>query len=184
MVGSKDNFQVISKILSRNKNIPRVVDPVFKSSSGAWLLKKEFIRGYISAIGGKASLLIPNLEEAQLISGNRIKNLEDFKAAAEKICSQTKIPCFIKGLSVRSKIMDLLFDGNKFYSFENEKIKKRVHGTGCFLSSSILAFLAEGHPLKKACLLASRFTHQARKEAIQLGNGQHIIPFPLEKKSK
>jgi hydroxymethylpyrimidine/phosphomethylpyrimidine kinase len=178
MVGSKNNIEIISKILSKNKNIPRVVDPVFKSSSGTWLLKKEFIRGYISAIGGKASLLTPNLEEAQLISGNRIKIFEDFIAAAEEIYSKTKIPCFIKGLGIRSKIMDVLYDGKKYYSFENERIKKRVHGTGCFLSSSILAFLAEGHPLKKACLLASRFTHQARKEAIQLGNGQHIIPFP------
>ena len=178
MVGSKDNIKVISKILSRNKNIPRVVDPVFKSSSGTWLLKKEFIRGYISAIGGKASLLTPNLEEAQLISGNQIKYPEDLKAAAEKIYSQTNIPCFIKGLEIRSTIMDLLFDGTKFYSFENEKIKKRVHGTGCFLSSSILGFLAEGHPLKKACLLACQFTHQARQEAIQLGNGRHIFPFP------
>jgi hydroxymethylpyrimidine/phosphomethylpyrimidine kinase len=183
MVGSKDNIQVISKILSRNKNIPRVVDPVFKSSSGTWLLKKEFIHGYISAIGGKASLLTPNLEEAQLISGNQIKNPQDLKAAAEKIYSQTKIACFIKGLGIRSKIMDLLFDGTKFYSFENEIIKKRVHGTGCFLSSSILGFLAEGHPLKKACLLASQFTHQAMHKAIQLGSGQHIIPFPHEKKS-
>ncbi len=178
MVGSEDNIKVISKILSRNKNIPRVVDPVFKSSSGAWLLKKEFIRGYISAITGKASLLTPNLEEAQLISGSQIKNLEDLKAAAENIYSQTKTACFIKGLGIRSKIVDLLFYGTKFYSFENEKIKKRVHGTGCYLSSSILGFLAEGYPLKKACFLASHFTHQAMDRAIQLGNGQRIFPFP------
>lgn len=184
MVGCKDNIQVISKILSKNRNIPRVVDPVFKSSSGAWLLKKNFIQGYISALGGKASLLTPNLEEAYLISGNQIKNLEDLKAAAEKIYSQTKIPCFIKGLDIKSKITDLLYDGTKFYSFENEKIKKRIHGTGCFLSSSILGFLAKGHPLKKACLLASQFTHQAMLKAIRLGNGQHVIPFPLEKSLK
>ena len=179
MVGSKDNIKVISKILSRNKNIPRVVDPVFKSSSGAWLLNKGFMRDYISAIAGKASLLTPNLEEAQLISGNQIKNPEDLKAAAEKIYFQTKIPCFIKGLGIRSTIMDLLFDGTKFYAFENEKMKKRVHGTGCFLSSSILGFLAKGQPLKKACLLASNFIHQAMQKAIRVGNGQRIFPFPF-----
>ncbi|NIM89651.1 MAG: bifunctional hydroxymethylpyrimidine kinase/phosphomethylpyrimidine kinase [Candidatus Aminicenantes bacterium] len=184
MIGSKDNIRVVSQILSRNKNMPRVVDPVFKSSEGAWLLKREFIPGYISAIGGKASLLTPNLEEAQLISGNQIKNPEDLKAAAEKIYFQTKIPCLIKGLGIRSTIMDLLYDGTKFYSFENEKIKKRVHGTGCFLSSSILGFLAEGHSLGKACLLASRFTHRARQEAIKPGMGRYIIPFPRERKSK
>ncbi len=179
MVGSKDNIRVISKILSRNKNVPRVVDPVFRSSSGAWLLKKEFIPSYISAIGGKASLLTPNLEEAQLISGNQIKNPVDLNAAAEKIYSLASIPCFIKGLGIRSTIMDFLFDGTKFYSFENEKIKKKVHGTGCFLSSSILGFLAEGHSLRKACLLASNFAHQAMHKAIRLGSGRHIIPFPL-----
>jgi hydroxymethylpyrimidine kinase/phosphomethylpyrimidine kinase len=181
MVGSNDNIQIISKILSRNKNIPKVIDPVFKSSSGTWLLKKEFIQGYISAISGKASLLTPNLEEASLISGNQIKNIEDLKATAEKIYSQTKIPCYIKGMDIKSKIIDLLYDGTKFYSFENARIKKRIHGTGCFLSSSILGFLAKGHPLKKACLLASQFTHQVMQKAVRLGNGQHIIPFPLKK---
>jgi len=184
MIGCKDNISVIGKILSRNKNIPKVVDPVFKSSSGTWLLEKGSIQSYISAIGGKASLLTPNLEEAYLISGNQIKNLEDLKVAAEKIYSQTKVPCFLKGMAIKSKIMDILFDGTKFYYFENEKIKKRIHGTGCFLSSSILGFLAKGHPIKKACLLASQSTHQAMQKAVRFGNGQHFIPFPLEKDLK
>jgi len=177
MVGCEDNIQVIGKILSSHINIPRVVDPVFRSSSGTWLLKKKHIQGYISAIGGKASLLTPNLEEAQLISGIKIKNLEAMKEAAEKIYSQTRVPCFIKGADFKSKIMDLLYDGKEYYTFENKKIKKKVHGTGCFLSSSILGFLAKGHPLKKACLLASQFTHQAMQKAVRLGNGQHVILF-------
>lgn len=179
MVGCKDNIPVIGKILSRSKNVPKVIDPVFKSSSGTWLLEKEAIPSYISEIGSKASLITPNLEEAHLISGIKMRNIEALEEAAEKIYSQTNICCFIKGGDFKSKILDLLYDGKKFYPFESEKMTKKVHGTGCFLSSSILSLLAKGHPLEKACLLASQSTHQAMKKAIRFGDGQYIIPFPL-----
>jgi len=179
MIGCKDNIQVVSKILSKNKDIPRVVDPVFRSSSGIWLLEREAIPSYITEIGGKATLLTPNIEEAKLISGIRISSLEDMKKAAKNIYLRTNIPCFIKGGHFKSAVVDLLYDGRELHYFENKKIKKKVHGTGCFLSSSLLSFLAKGNPLEKACLLATQLAHQAIKKAIRLGHGQYIISFPL-----
>jgi hydroxymethylpyrimidine/phosphomethylpyrimidine kinase len=182
MVGCDGNIEVIGKILSENKDIPRVVDPVFKSSSGTWLLEKESVQHYISEISKKASLLTPNLEEALLISGIKIRNVEDMKEAAKKIHSNTKIPCLIKGLNLKSAFLDLLYDGREFYKFEKEKIKKKVHGTGCFLSSCILCFLVKGRPLDEACSLATQCAHQAISKAIRLGSGQCIISFPLNEK--
>ena len=82
MLGSGKNIPVIKKILADNPKIPRVVDPVFKSSSGTWLLEPESIPDYISEIRGKASLLTPNLEEASLISGTKIATEEDMRTAA------------------------------------------------------------------------------------------------------
>ncbi len=85
MVGSRKNLQVLGRILAENKNIPIVVDPVFRSSSGTWLLEREAIPAYISQMRGKISVLMPNVAEAGLLSGHDVKNLEEMKDAAKKI---------------------------------------------------------------------------------------------------
>jgi len=175
MVGCGENIEVIKRILEDNQDIHRVVDPVFKSSSGAWLLEKDSIPDYISEIKGKGSLLTPNLEEAGMISGIKIKNTEEMKKAAKSIFSLSNIPCLIKGGHFPKQMVNLLYDGNKYHSFKKEKIRKKVHGTGCFLSSSILGYMVKGNSLDKACLLATQLTHKAIKNAIKIGQGQNII---------
>ena len=177
MVGCGENTEIIKRILENNPNIQKVVDPVFKSSSGAWLLERDSVPNYISEISGKTSLLTPNLEEASMISGINIENIEDMKKAAKRIFSLSSIPCLIKGGHLPRQMVNLLYDGNKFHLFKEEKIKKNVHGTGCFLSSSLLAYLVKGNSLEKACLLATQLTHEAIKNSIQIGHGQHIISF-------
>ncbi len=177
MVGCGKNIEIIKRILTDNPNIKKVVDPVFKSSSGAWLLEKDSIPDYISEIKGKASLLTPNLEEASMISGIKIKNTEDMKKAAKSIFNLSSIPCLIKGGHFPKQIVNLLYDGNKFHFFKKEKIKKKVHGTGCFLSSSLLGYMAKGNSLEKACLLATQLTHKAIKNAVKIAQGQNIISF-------
>jgi hydroxymethylpyrimidine/phosphomethylpyrimidine kinase len=177
MVGCGKNIEVIKRILTDNPNIKKVVDPVFKSSSGAWLLEKDSIPDYISEIKGKASLLTPNLEEASMISGTKIKNTKDMKKAAKSIFNLSSIPCFITGGHFPEQMVNLLYDGNEFHSFKKEKIKKNVHGTGCFLSSSLLGYLAKGNSLEKACFLATQLTHKAIKNAVKIGQGQNIISF-------
>jgi len=175
MLGSGKNIEVIKRILADNPNIPKVVDPVFKSSSGAWLLERDSIPGYISEIKGQASLLTPNLEEASMISGIKIKNAEDMKKAAKSIFAISSIPCFIKGGHFLKQMVNLLYDGKEFHLVKKEKINKKVHGTGCFLSSSLLAYMVKGNSLEKACLLATQITHKAIKNAIKIGQGQYII---------
>jgi hydroxymethylpyrimidine/phosphomethylpyrimidine kinase len=180
MIGWGKNLQIIAKILAENPQIPKVVDPVFKSSSGAWLLEKKAIPAYLTAIREKASLLTPNINEATLISGIKIKSTDDIKRAARKIHSLSGIPCLLKGGHLAEKAVNLLYDGKNFYFFKKKKLKKNVHGTGCFLSSSILAFLAKGYSLKKACSLATELTYQAIKSSIRIGKGRFLISFLLK----
>ena len=122
MVGCGKNIKIIKRILTDNPNIKKVVDPVFKSSSGVWLLEKDSIPDYISEIKGKASLLTPNLEEASIISGIKIKNTEDMKKAAKSIFTLSSIPCFITGGHFPKQMVNLLYDGNEFHSFKKEKM--------------------------------------------------------------
>jgi hydroxymethylpyrimidine/phosphomethylpyrimidine kinase len=175
MLGSRDNIEVIAQILSENPGIPVVVDPVIKSSSGHQLLDKADLSAYIETIGPKANLLTPNIHEATLLSGMEIKDITDMKKAAEWIFQTTLAPCLLKGGHLKDQPTDVLFEGELFTLFANERIEKAVHGTGCFLSSSVLGYLVLGHPIQDACKLAIEDTADAIKKAVSIGRGQHII---------
>jgi hydroxymethylpyrimidine/phosphomethylpyrimidine kinase len=180
MAGSRENVKIIGKILAANKNIPRVIDPVFRSSSGAWLLEKNAIPAFIREIRGRASVLTPNLQEAGLITGRKVRSFEAMKDTAEKIYLMTRIPCLIKGGHLEKEAVNLLYDGRQTFLFGNPKINKDVHGTGCFFSSSLLCYLALGKPLAKACELATELTYTAIKTAVRIGRGRHVISLPLK----
>lgn len=180
MVGSQNNIPVIERILPENPGIPKVVDPVFQSSSGTWLIEKDAISDYVKKIAVHSSLFTPNLMEATWISGIKIKKEEDMRRAAEKIHDLIQTPCLIKGGHFPEFTSDLLYDGNRFHFFRNKKIKKNVHGTGCFLSSCLLGYLARENTVKKACHLAIELTRQAIQQAVSIGQGQDIITFPLK----
>lgn len=179
MVGSRENIKSIERILSENPSVPKVIDPIFKSTSGTRLLEKEGIADLISSISGKASLITPNLDEAEKIVNFKIKHIKGMKEAAKRIYSICRIPCLIKGGHFNEEITDLLFDGEIFLLFKKDKITKNVHGTGCFLSSALLGFLAEGDSLIDACNSATRLTHDAIKKTGSPGSGQEIFQFPL-----
>ncbi len=174
-IGGKKNMRCVARILSENEKIPRVLDPVFKSSSGARFLEDEAISQFIHEFTEKATILTPNLEEAAILSGIEANSLERMKEAAEIIFTKMRVPCLIKGGHLPLHKIDILFDGQKFHFFENRLIRKTVHGTGCFYSSALLAFLVKGNSLLKSCDKASRLTHEAIKKALKVGKGQNII---------
>ena len=175
MLGSKDNIQAVIKILSDNPDTPRIIDPVFKSSSGRWLLEKKSIPAYMRKIKGKASLLTPNLMEAEWISGIKIQKEADMLRAAEKIFTLAQISCLIKGGHLEDRNVDILFDGKTVNRYRSQKLKKTVHGTGCYLSSVILCFLVSGLPLEKAISLAKKATQEAMNKTVRIGKGQEVF---------
>ena len=180
MIGAKNNVPVIERILSENPEVPRVVDPVLQSSSGTWLIEKDAISDYVEKIAIHSSLLTPNLMEATWISEIKIKKEKDMKRAAEKIHDLIQTPCLIKGGHFPGFTSDLLYDGNRHYFFRNKKINKNAHGTGCFLSSCILGYLARGNTVEKACHQAIELTRQAIQQSVSIGQGQSVITFPLK----
>ncbi|MGB8951461.1 MAG: hydroxymethylpyrimidine/phosphomethylpyrimidine kinase [Candidatus Aminicenantales bacterium] len=180
MVGTAENIRAIGRILAENTNIPRVIDPVFRSSSGTWLLEKGAIPAYLREIRGKASLITPNLEEASLITGKKVDRPENMKEAAERIFRFTHIPCLIKGGHLEKETLHILYDGKKTFLFGKKKIPKNVHGTGCFLASCLLCYLAGGYHLASATERAVERTYLAIKRAVRSGSSQSVFSFPLE----
>jgi len=175
MLGGRGNIPAVGCILAQHPGIPVVVDPVFRSSSGRWLLEKEAVPSYLSRIKGRISLLTPNLQEASLISGRRVRGSDDMKDAARRIADLITAPCLVKGGHLARSVVDVLYDGRRIYLFPHEKMPLDVHGSGCFLSSSLLSYLVRGRSLAEACALASEFTQAAMRKSVRLGKGREIF---------
>lgn len=169
MLGSGQAIYAIEEIISENQNWPVVVDPVFRSSSGRWLLEKKYIASYLKSLTGKIALLTPNLNEASLIVGQKVETVEEMKEAARKISELIGSACLIKGGHLQDQAVDVLYDGCNFHLFSKKKFTADVHGTGCFLSSTILCFLASGLTLSEACKRASQTIHRLLRSPLLLG---------------
>ncbi|MCJ7579628.1 MAG: bifunctional hydroxymethylpyrimidine kinase/phosphomethylpyrimidine kinase [Candidatus Aminicenantes bacterium] len=175
MLGCKKNISPVTKILSLNSLIPRVIDPVFQSSSGTWLLEPAAIPNYIKAIAGQITILTPNAHEAGLITGFQVKTLKEMERAAKNIHELCEAPCLITGGHFEKEIADLLFDGENTHVFKHKKIDAGVHGTGCFLSSALLSYLCRGEAINNACQLAINRTYSNITRSVRTGHGQNLF---------
>lgn len=175
MAGSRENLEATGRILAAHKDIPKVVDPIIRSSTGIWLLEKGAAPDYLRTIKKKASLITPNLNEAGWMIKSRVQTVAEMKDAARAIYDVARIPCLITGGHLEKDAINLLYDGRRIYLFGGEKIKKDVHGTGCFFSACLLCFLAKGKPLVNACELATESTRRELRKATRLGRGRHIF---------
>jgi hydroxymethylpyrimidine/phosphomethylpyrimidine kinase len=171
MLGSAANLAATARILAGNPRVPRVVDPVLRASSGAVLLEKGAWPRLLPLFRKKATLITPNLEESFALTGFPVRTVEDMKEAAREIHRAALIPCLVKGGHLSGRPVDVLFDGEGFRTFEHSRVRGDVHGTGCFLSSVILAFLARGRPLEEACARGIEAASRAIRTAARAGGG-------------
>ncbi len=181
MVATSANLKAVAGILGKHPHLPRVIDPVLRSSSGAMLLEKKAWPRFLETVGAKASLITPNLAEAAALTGRPVRNVAEMRAAAERVQRQSGIPCLVKGGHLEGQAVDILFDGNEFAAFAHPKLPLNVHGTGCYLSSAILCYLAEGRPLKEACGLGIFRVGRAIRAAVPGGQGVWVFDFNRER---
>ncbi len=178
MVGSRDNLEAIAKILRDNRSAPRVLDPVFRASAGVPLYNEEPGPGLLEALRGALTLITPNMDEAAALAGHPVTDLPSMEDAAKHIFDRSGIPCLVKGGHLPERAMDVLYEGRRFSRFEHPILKRDVHGTGCFLSSAVVAFLARGERLEKACAKASDLTHEAIRNAARPGRKARFLLQP------
>jgi hydroxymethylpyrimidine/phosphomethylpyrimidine kinase len=177
MLGSRAVVPALGRILAGHPEIPRVVDPVLKASSGAPLFEKRGISALLLAVRGNASLLTPNMDEAAALAGMPVRTPEDMREAARVLFGLTAVPCLVKGGHLEKSAVNIFFDGRRTAVFGHEKLARDVHGTGCFLSSAILGHLAKGRSLEKACGLAADMVHAAILVSVKLGKGRRVFWF-------
>ena len=149
-----------------------VIDPVMYAKNGSPLMQESSIDTLIKTVIPAATLLTPNIPEAEKISGMKITTPEDMQEAAKKIYEMGAGAVLVKGGHYIGDARDILFDGREFHTYVEKRIDtKNTHGTGCTLSSAIASYLALGEPLPEAVGKAKAYVTGAIEHALPLGNG-------------
>jgi hydroxymethylpyrimidine/phosphomethylpyrimidine kinase len=153
-----------------------VVDPVMVATSGDRLLEKNAEKAY-RRLYPLATLLTPNLREAELLSGRPIGDLKQMCEAARAIVDDGCRAVLIKGGHLPGEVvLDLMHDGERWHLWESERLGTGgAHGTGCTLSAAITAGLALGQRLFPAVDRALRYTREALRRAPALGRGHRPL---------
>ena len=150
-----------------------VVDPVMISKSKFPLLKEEAIDSLKTALIPLATVITPNVYEAELLAQQEIRNTDDAKSAAKAIAALGCQAVLVKGGHLTgNKATDVLYYDGQWRFFEAERIEtENTHGTGCTYSAAIATQLAHGEDLGDAINTAKTYITGAIQHALDLGHG-------------
>ncbi len=163
--------------------VPLVVDPVMVAKGGHRLLLSEAETELRDSLLPMATLLTPNLPEAEVLVGFPVRVEADMKPAAEKLISFGAKAVLMKGGHLEGdKLVDLLVHNGRVDRFEDARIASRsTHGTGCTLASAIAAGLAQKMSLRDAVARARLYVRKAIESAPGFGHGHgplnHAVTF-------
>jgi hydroxymethylpyrimidine/phosphomethylpyrimidine kinase len=185
MLGNEQVVTVVADFLSQAKLPHVVLDPILKSSSGADLLDPLGIRLLIERLLPLAELVTPNLEEASILTGIAVTNLDQMREAASRLHALGAANLVITGGDAPGghtagnqpeKAIDLLSftvgRGTQTEVFKADRQRTNsTHGTGCAFSTALACHLAHGRGLPEAVLLAKVYVSAAIANAHPLGKG-------------
>ena len=173
MVSESDLIRMIAKKLRQYQAKNIVVDPVMVATSGARLISEEAIGTLKSKLLPLATVITPNIPEAEVLSEMEIKTEADMEKAAEVICNTLGCAVLLKGGHQLNDANDLLFQkGKEPVWFHGKRIDNpNTHGTGCTLSSAIASNLAKGRDLETSVRYAKNYISGALAAMLDLGKG-------------
>jgi hydroxymethylpyrimidine/phosphomethylpyrimidine kinase len=172
MVSCVDSIVAIADTLSRYPSVPIVLDPVMVSKSGFSLLSRDAVHALTTRLIPLASMITPNIPEAELLTGDSIKTVREMHQAARKLRELGAPHVLVKGGHLADEATDVFYSGNQFQVYPGKKIETRhTHGTGCTLSSAITAFLADALSPPDAVARAKEYVTECIANAMEIGEG-------------
>jgi hydroxymethylpyrimidine/phosphomethylpyrimidine kinase len=172
MLASRPLIEAVAAAITEKKLSPVVVDPVMIAKSGAPLLRADAVSVLKSKLLPLATVVTPNLHEAAQLTGREIQNLPQMKDAAKAIRDLGPKNVVIKGGHLPGVAADVLYDGQAFVEFREERIDtKNTHGTGCVFASAIAATLAKGKSVSESVAAAKAFITAAIRGSLAIGKG-------------
>ena len=173
MLATAPIVEVVAEKLRRHKLDNIVVDPVMVATSGEWLLKKTAVEMLRSELIPLATLVTPNIAEAEALSGITVRTGKEMRRAAARILDLGPRNVIIKGGHRRGPATDLFFDGKKFRELKTRRIHtQHTHGTGCTFSAAVVAYLARGEKLESAVVQAKTYITAAIRYSFPIGVGR------------
>ena len=173
MLSSSAIVETVADKLSQYKPGAIVVDPVMISKSKFPLLKAEAINSVRLKLIPMATLITPNVYEAELLAEQQIQSVDDAKTASETIAKLGCSAVLVKGGHLNDEMaVDVLYYNGNWSFFESERIDtKNTHGTGCTYSAAIATHLAHGKNLVDAIHASKEYITDAIRHSLNIGNG-------------
>ena len=172
MVSRSETIEAISKGLRQYQTNNIVVDPVMVSKSGYKLLLPDAVTTLVDKLLPLATIVTPNIPEAEIIAEMGINDLKDMEEAARRIFKLGPHNVLVKGGHLPDQATDILFDGKQFYRLNAARIPTiNTHGTGCTLAAAIGANLAKGLPIYEAVSKAKEYLTIAIAHSLSIGKG-------------
>lgn len=175
MLSSSAIIAAVAARLSSVSTAPLVVDPVMISKSGYALLRDDAVEALKQRLMPLATLITPNVHEAEHLSGVTIRNESDARTAARRLHDMGAQAVLVKGghLEGTQDSVDVFFDGKEFQVFSAPRINTpHTHGTGCTYASAVAANLAKGRDLVVSIRLAKEYVTEAIRAGLAIGGGQ------------
>jgi hydroxymethylpyrimidine/phosphomethylpyrimidine kinase len=178
MLTTTDVVRVVAEFTALQK-IPIVLDPIIASSNGVPFLENDAVEILTEELLPLATIVTPNLPETERFTGLQIETDDSVIHASIILNDMGAKAMLIKGgHAITEDSRDLFYDGLGIEWLSAPRSTKRVHGTGCVLSSAIACGLATGIPLRDSVLLAKQFITSMLDRAMPLGAGQEVFQYP------
>ena len=172
MVSSSELVCVIAERLKYHKAKNIVVDPVMVATSGSALMKTDAVETLTKELLPIATLVTPNIPEAEVLSELAVETKEDMEKAVKVIGDAHNCAVLLKGGHNINDANDLLYENGEYHWFEGKRIDNpNTHGTGCTLSSAIASNLAKGFALTESVQRAKEYISSALSALLDLGQG-------------
>ena len=177
MLYSAEIIREVIRVFSQKTRPPLIVDPVMVATSGARLLKPAALDLLKEELLPLATLVTPNLAEAEILVGTKLRSVQDMRDAAKEIHARFNCAALVKGghLQGLKQAIDVFYDGEDEFLLSAPFIKSiHPHGTGCTYSAAVAAYLAKGCPLPKAVALAKDYISNAISQG-RLAAGHFVL---------
>lgn len=178
MLGTAAVIESVVRALRRHGVRPLVVDPVMVARSGDRLVDASAQQAYVALLLPIATVLTPNLLEAEALLGRPVRDLAAMRRAARDLHALGPAAVLVKGggLAPAGEAVDVLFDGRHLHDLSAPRVDTpHTHGTGCTLSAAIAARLATGEPIAEAVRGAKAYLTDGLREAYAVGKGRGCV---------
>ncbi|ADV26876.1 phosphomethylpyrimidine kinase [Pseudoxanthomonas suwonensis 11-1] len=177
MLATAGVIEAVARALERHRPPHLVVDPVMVATSGARLLEADALEALRTRLLPLATVITPNLPEAELLLGRPITDLDAMAEAAHALRTLGARAVLLKGghLPGSGDVVDILVDAEGEQRTAHPRLQGEAHGTGCTLASAVAANLARGLSLRQACSDATDYVHAALRAGSRPGRGDVLV---------